>query len=63
MNVHPVGQGVIAEALWAEPRGESKIAPLKLSAKVKAAARRALKKDRCFANIISPSDGFVSGSK
>jgi hypothetical protein len=57
MNVHPVGQGVIAEALWAEPIGESKIAPLKLSAKVKAAARRALKKDRCFANIITPSDG------
>jgi hypothetical protein len=63
MNVHPVGQGVIAEALWAEPRGESKIAPLKLSAKVRAAAKRALKNERCFANIISPSDGFVSGSK
>jgi hypothetical protein len=35
------------------------IAPEKLSAKVRAAAMRALKNERFFANINTPSDGVI----
>jgi hypothetical protein len=40
-----------------------RITPLKLSANVSAAAIRALKNERCFANINTPSDGIARSGK